>query len=93
MFSFRQLTLEEIAQRRELIRQRKLEIQNNPDTPIVSIDAGQEIEKNESEIVNEVDKFEFLAFARVFSGTLKRGQTLFILSPRHNPQDFIGKVK
>ena len=31
---------------------------------------------------------EFFAFARVFSGTLKKGQTLFILSPKHNPEDF-----
>ena len=39
----------------------------------------------------ENNKYEFMAFARVFSGTIVKGQTLFVLSPRHNPVDFIGK--
>jgi len=89
----KQLTLEEIAQKREQIRLRKLEeasgvvISNTANT---SLDA----EKTEENKVEEVEEkaFEFLAFARVFSGTLKKGQTLFVLSPKHNPEDFIGKV-
>ena len=28
----------------------------------------------------------FLAFARIFSGTLHKGQTLFVLHPRHDPR-------
>ena len=33
--------------------------------------------------------FMFLAFARVFSGLLKRGQKLFVLQPQYNPHDAI----
>jgi ribosome assembly protein 1 len=43
--------------------------------------------------IEEEQKYEFLAFARVFSGTLKKGQTLYILSPRHNPEDFINVIQ
>jgi len=35
----------------------------------------------------------FLAFARVYSGRLKRGQKIFVLSPRHDPALFVGKVR
>lgn len=47
-----------------------------------------------AEVVEEIEEenHKFLAFARVFSGTLKKGQDLFILSPKHNCEDFIGKV-
>jgi len=27
----------------------------------------------------------FIAFARVFSGTVRRGQTLYVLGPKHDP--------
>lgn len=47
-----------------------------------------------SDVVEEIEENDkFLAFARVFSGTLKKGQDLFILSPKHNCEDFIGKVR
>ena len=31
------------------------------------------------------DKQKFVAFARVFSGCLRRGQKLYVLGPRHDP--------
>ena len=48
-------------------------------------------QENIAEIVRE-EKHEFLAFARVFSGTLRKGQTLYILSPKHNPEDFLNET-
>jgi ribosome assembly protein 1 len=51
-----------------------------------------QVKNDNNNNIEEEQKYEFLAFARVFSGTLKRGQTLYILAPRHNPEDFIGKV-
>ena len=90
LFSTRQpLTSEEIEQKREAIRTKKLE---EPATI-----PGEKSEpapvKESAEVDDSVEcsseKHEFLAFARVFSGTLRRGQTLFILSPKHNPEDFI----
>ncbi|RNA25199.1 elongation factor Tu GTP-binding domain-containing 1 [Brachionus plicatilis] len=76
------MTLEEIAQKREAIRQRKL------------LEANGELEPKKEELVLDEENennLEFLAFARVFSGTLKKDQAVFILSPKHNPENFIGK--
>jgi ribosome assembly protein 1 len=81
--------VEEIELRREAIRLKKLEIASNPEKAqeISSTEKPQE----EDEEVMEEQKHEFLAFARVFSGRLIKGKTLFILSPKHNTEDFIGK--
>ena len=77
-----------MAQKRELIRQRKID-GSNVQADIV----GEEIKPLDEKVNDEeISKYEFMAFARVFSGTIVKGQTLFILSPRHNPADFVGKV-
>lgn len=79
------MTAEELSLKRDLIRQRKLDGQ---------VGAVQEaVEEIQPVVEEESSKYVFLAFARVFSGTISKGQTLFILSPRHNPADFTGKVK
>ena len=52
---------------------------------------NEQEQENIAEIVRE-EKHEFLAFARVFSGTLRKGQTLYILSPKHNPEDFLNET-
>ena len=86
----RQLTAEDIELRRDAIRLKKKmeeEARNNPDF----VKPEEKPVQPEPELVEEETKQEFLAFARVFSGTLKKGQTLFILSPKHNTEDFIGK--
>ena len=36
--------------------------------------------------------YKFLAFARIFSGTIKKGQKLYVLGPKHNPADAIEQV-
>jgi len=35
--------------------------------------------------VNGHDEQVFVAFARVFSGVVRRGQTLYVLGPKHDP--------
>ncbi len=45
-------------------------------------EAGDEDEKEE-----EIDKVMFLAFSRVYSGTIRRGQRLYVLQPRYNPRE------
>lgn len=34
----------------------------------------------------------FVAFARVFSGVVRRGQTLYVLGPKHDPCKVIDSV-
>ncbi|CAF3541194.1 unnamed protein product [Rotaria sp. Silwood1] len=93
------LTAEDIAQRRELLRQK----QHDKTTINEESSATQTIEKNqtttengttnpvETESNENTDENMFLAFARVYSGRLKRGQKIFVLSPRHDPTLFVGK--
>ena len=81
--------------KREAIRLRKLEElsrKENPEEPSYPCRANQTCAETAEEEAPETEKHAFLAFARVFSGTLKKGQTLFILSPKHNCEDFVGHV-
>ena len=44
--------------------------------------------REENEIKSEeedVDRETFVAFARVFSGTLKKGAKLYVLGPKYDP--------
>ncbi len=85
---FRQLSLEEIEKRREALRQLKKDIESGER----SLDSLSLEEKTCEAKVDE-NQFEFLAFSRVLSGTVRKGQTLFILSPKHDPENFVGKVR
>lgn len=38
------------------------------------------------------DDVVFVAFARVFSGTVKKGQSLYVLGPKHDPIEALAKV-
>uniref|UniRef100_A0A8C1XHZ5 Elongation factor-like 1 n=1 Tax=Cyprinus carpio TaxID=7962 RepID=A0A8C1XHZ5_CYPCA len=73
----RPLTQEEISQRRELARQRHAERQA----------ATQSAEKALSvkAAVEEENKEHFVAFARVYSGIIRKGQKVFVLGPKYNP--------
>ncbi|CAF3300942.1 unnamed protein product [Rotaria sp. Silwood2] len=51
-------------------------------------DVGDPIKTESNENMNEN---VFLAFARVYSGRLKRGQKIFVLSPCHDPTLFVEK--
>jgi len=92
----RPLTQDEIEKRREIVRQKHLERQNvGKDTEsetdleensqtFVSMekpDADGSRDENEEEDEEEV----FIAFARVFSGSLKKGMKLYVLGPKYDP--------
>ena len=88
------LTQDEIEQRREIVRQKHLERQN------ASKDSEEAVEENPSKVAstdktdieeddndeNEEEEEEvFIAFARVFSGSLKKGTKLYVLGPKYDP--------
>ncbi len=80
--------MEEIEKRREALRQLKKDIESGER----SLDSLG-LEDKTSETKPEESEFEFLAFARVLSGTVRKGQSLFILSPKHDPSKFVEKVR
>ena len=41
--------------------------------------------------INDEDHV-FIAFARVFSGTVRKGQKLYVLGPKHNPARALEEV-
>uniref|UniRef100_A0A8C5BX91 Elongation factor like GTPase 1 n=1 Tax=Gadus morhua TaxID=8049 RepID=A0A8C5BX91_GADMO len=83
----RPLTHEELAERREQARQRHADrmaanqqAQSSGDPiQMESLAAVKEPE------VEEVAKDTFVAFARVYSGVVRRGQKVFILGPKYDP--------
>ncbi|CAG0889912.1 unnamed protein product, partial [Darwinula stevensoni] len=96
-YKARPLGVEELAQRREEARNRHAQrIQNQTQTG----EGEKEIPDNLSDS-RKVEKEEeshtpstvFVAFARVFSGTLTPGQRLYVLGPKHNPATALQKYK
>lgn len=91
------MSIEDLERKRELIRQRKLQEEaaknGGGETVVTTTPVNQSNEEQTPVVEEETQEYIFLAFARVFSGTLKKGQELFILSPKHNPEDFVGKVR
>jgi ribosome assembly protein 1 len=92
------LTEKEIELKREAIRQKKLleeasldktklSDQLHKDGELVKI-RDETLNSTSNDTSNDKNKLVFLAFARVFSGTLRKGQNLFLLSPKYNCEDF-----
>lgn len=92
---YRPLTEEEIAMRRQLVKasairqSRTLTIlgENSiPSTPMIDRSDNKEEDEDEDEKEGkDIEEIVFLAFARVFSGTLKKGDKLYVLHPKHDP--------
>ncbi|XP_055844530.1 elongation factor-like GTPase 1 [Episyrphus balteatus] len=95
----KRMTEQEMQERREIIRQkiqeRKLLAEQ---AALEGITTGVEkltTESSSTEIktqdppIEPIEKkeFVFVAFARVFSGTLRTGQKLFVLAPKHDPRN------
>jgi len=100
IFLYRPLTTEDIAQRREFLKQKQAEKTTmNEETTNQTVENDQPTTENgvlnpiKTESNENMDENVFLAFARVFSGRVKRGQKIFVLSPRHDPTLFVGKVR
>lgn len=54
---------------------------------------GQEDNMTSKAVTQEADKEYFIAFARVFSGVVKRGQKIFVLGPKYDPAESLHKVR
>uniref|UniRef100_A0A8C1XDV3 Elongation factor-like 1 n=1 Tax=Cyprinus carpio TaxID=7962 RepID=A0A8C1XDV3_CYPCA len=87
----RPLTQEEISQRRELARQRHAERQAATQSYIYTIFCPADALCAQTEAlsvkaaVEEENKEHFVAFARVYSGIIRKGQKVFVLGPKYNP--------
>ncbi|XP_057380327.1 elongation factor-like GTPase 1 [Daphnia carinata] len=79
----RMLSSEDIALRRQQVREKLAQF-------TLKREQGDNVVVQEQQ-VKSGDVYEdgpiFLAFARVFSGTLKRGQELYVLGPKYDPGD------
>ncbi|XP_047121853.1 elongation factor-like GTPase 1 [Schistocerca piceifrons] len=100
----RPLTAEEIAQRREQARHRHAqkslaEVDSEGMRLLSDTEAQQTKNKEGTEDIKVEDtkpggqesEDVFMAFARVYSGTLKVGEDVFVLGPKHNPQAALEK--
>uniref|UniRef100_A0A023F2G3 Ribosome assembly protein 1 n=1 Tax=Triatoma infestans TaxID=30076 RepID=A0A023F2G3_TRIIF len=86
----RMLTEEEIAQRREAAKLRHAakmagQIDTEADTDV----SPSEESVKESQLPDDA----FVAFARVYSGVLKKGLSLYVLGPKHVPQITMQQIK
>ncbi|GBM48499.1 Elongation factor-like GTPase 1 [Araneus ventricosus] len=84
------LTAEEIAERREKARERHAERnkikQSAPDSQTTVAEISNSTKEEPSNVENNSeDDTAFIAFARVYSGTVYKGQQLYVLGPKHDP--------
>ncbi|XP_071518926.1 elongation factor-like GTPase 1 [Panulirus ornatus] len=102
------LSEEEVATRREDIRRRKdaaataVNAGSNQEQPLTAEEIAELKKQRETELENkrkaEEDKRKwmeeevFVAFARVFSGTLQAGQKVYVLGPKHDPSTALSLV-
>lgn len=92
----KRLTDQELQQRRDEVRRRIEERkQQSEQSELEKLSQGveklstqveEEKKAEETKPEEEKNEFVFIAFARVFSGTLRRGMELFNLSPKHDPR-------
>ena len=78
----RPLTSEEIERRREAVREKLLLKLEQKEKQKV-----EQSENQEDKVGDDVDEEEtnFLAFGRIYSGTVHKGQKLYVLQPRYDP--------
>ena len=81
------LTEEELASRRTAARERHQERQVTGTEGAVQLTAEQlkTLDLNKEEENKPENELEFIAFARIFSGTLKAGDEVFVLGPKYDP--------
>lgn len=92
------LTAEEMAHRRERARQlREEQKQNNDNSEPTSVNketqdnVNKDTEKNAKDEQEKEDKEQlaFIAFARVFSGKVRKGDKVYVLGPKHDPSKIL----
>ena len=84
------LTQEELLQRRDIARQRRTDkIEKEKLEEMIPLnDLKESKEKENAQVEEEEETIEncLIAFARVYSGTVRVGSELFVLGPKHNPR-------
>lgn len=99
--NLRPLTKEELAQRHEEAKQRlaqrqkgQLENQENQMLGTAKSSTAEIEESDNSKEAETNDEESFVAFARIFSGKLKRGAKLYVLGPKYDPnvKDDVAKI-
>lgn len=85
------LTPEEMAIRRERVRQLQEERKLNNGVAKDAHTEEKKVDEEKEVIQEEEDKDQpiFIAFARIFSGRLRRGDKVYVLSPKHDPSKLI----
>ncbi|XP_068149232.1 elongation factor-like GTPase 1 isoform X1 [Drosophila tropicalis] len=96
----KRLTEQELQDRRDEVKRRieerkqQQQTQNDPQVELEKLSQGM-VQLNtktndetqvRTDTVEAASEYVFIAFARVFSGTLKPGMELFNLSPKHDPR-------
>lgn len=86
------LTREEIERRRDAVRARLQQRTEEVEQKLAGVSLGEEKpvqEPSEPEKAEEkpddADENVFIAFARVYSGTLRKGMKMYALTPKHDP--------
>ncbi|XP_058809245.1 elongation factor-like GTPase 1 isoform X2 [Phymastichus coffea] len=93
------LSQEELIQRKKFARQRHADkMEKDKLDGITSLDNIERVSAKESEeVIEEKEEEEcdnsLIAFARVYSGTLRVGQELYVLGPKHNPRIALERQK
>jgi len=95
------LTSEELAQRREIVRQkhaeqleRKTVTENHEESTYNSVvSKNEEVSMKEEDVTDDKSDDALIAFARVYSGTIKIGDEVFVLGPKHNPSVALEREK
>lgn len=82
-FRVKPLTLEEMNQRREKAKQRLAQAQTETSPEEITEAETPEFSSDET----------FIAFARIYSGCIYKGQTAYVLGPKHNPRKALQKIK
>ena len=80
--------MEEIEKRRERVREKLLLKLEQKGKQELEQPGKQEDKVEEDNVVDEADTEEtnFLAFGRIYSGTVHKGQKLYVLQPRYDPR-------
>ncbi|XP_014600269.1 PREDICTED: elongation factor Tu GTP-binding domain-containing protein 1 [Polistes canadensis] len=83
------LTSEELAQRKQAARQKHAEMmlqkQSSEEKSNGECIDNSEIKLDEEPLTDNDNTTSLLAFARIYSGTLKVGSEVYVLGPKHNP--------
>lgn len=86
------LTAEELAQRREIVRQMHAErlerkaITENHQEDHNSVVCNNDQNVKHEDVTEDRSDGGLVAFARIYSGTIKIGDEVFVLGPKHKPE-------